>query len=165
VPDVLVETYHSMDGYPSRALASTRTDADGSYCLEGLPPGDKAYWLRACAKDMGGGTGWSVTVSDERPTQTDLTLLGKPPAEVWVDSTALAPLPSWRELPDPQCYGGSRLVLRAPRPTSTAELSIPFDVRADGQYGLRIACGLYATRHYWSPLESPVEDGPGAAPR
>lgn len=156
---VLVETYHSMDGYPSLALKSTRTEADGSYDLEGLPAGERAYWLRACADGMGGGTGWFVTVTNEEPTQTDLTLLGQPPAEVWVDSADLAPGAPWREVPDPQCYGGSRLVLRAPRQEQPAELSIPFSVRADGQAVLRIACGLYPTRHYWSPLAWRLDDG------
>lgn len=160
LPDVLVETYHSMDGYPSLALKSTRTEADGSYYLEDLPEGERAYWLRACAEDMGGGTGWFVTVADEQPAQTDLTMLGKPPADVWVDSAALQPGAPWRELPDPQCYGGSRLVLRAPRRTTGSGLSIPFTVRAEGQCCLRIGCGVYPERHYWSPLEWRVDDGP-----
>ncbi|MBM3476355.1 MAG: hypothetical protein FJX75_24040 [Armatimonadetes bacterium] len=159
VADTLVETYHSFDGYPSLALQSTRTDAEGRYLLEGLPPGEKAYWLRACREDCGGGTGWFVTVSQDRPTEYDLLLIDRPPAEVWIDSAALTLPSGWEEVPDPQCYGGSRAVIRTAEAPEPPELHCRLTIAQDGVYVLHIASGLYEKRHYWSPYSYSLDGG------
>jgi len=159
VAGATVETYHSMDGYPSLALASTTTDDEGWYHLAGLPPGEKAYWVRACRERCGGGTGWFVTVSDERPTRCDLSLLGHPPSAVWVDSPALGPRPPLEEVADPQCYGGSRAVLRLPANEQPPELRCSFTVPREGLYVLRLGSGLYPALHYWSPYVWRLDGG------
>jgi len=159
VADVAVETYHSMDGYPSKALAGTRTDREGRFTLEGLPAGERAYWVRACKDGCGGGTGWFVTVSDSRPTNCDLMLLDAPPAAVWMDSAALDAADPWQEIVDPQCYGGSRKVLRCDLSRAAGQsLECRFRVSA-GTYVLRVGCGLYPELHYWSPVAWRLDGG------
>ncbi len=160
-PGVLVETYHSMDGYPSLELRSARADDGGHYHLEGLPPGEKAYWVRACKEGYGGGTGWFVTVSETKPTRYDLLLLTAPPVAIRVDSTDAQAGPPWQEVEDPQCYGGSRLVFRD---TVEQQASVPpalctFSVPEDGTYVVHLASGLYPEPHYFSPFAWRLDEG------
>ena len=153
----IVETYHSFDGYPSVALASAITDAQGRYELTGLPPAEKGYWVRAVAEGMGGGTGWFVTVDERRPTKVDLALLRPPEASVWVDSQDAASPAVWEAVEDPQCYGGSRSVVRAGEPPDP--LRVAFETAGDGSYTLHIASGLHAQPHYWSAFEWRIDEG------
>lgn len=157
----LVETYHSMDGYPSLELKATHADDEGRYYLEGLPPGERAYWVRACKKGYGGGTGWFLTVSATQPTRCDLLLLTAPPIPIWVDSAATVAEGPWQEADDPQCYGGSRLVVRQ---TVEPGQSLPparcsFEVPEGGAYVLHLASGLYPEPHYWSPFAWRLDEG------
>ena len=158
VPDALVETYHSLDGYPSLALVATRSDADGRFLLEGLPPGEKAYWVRASKEGMGGGTGWFVTVSQEQPTEVDLYLVDRPASSVWVDSASLVLPEGWEEVADPQCQGGGRAVVRS-RAAEPPGIRCPVTVPEGGTYALHVASGLYEAPHYWSPYTYRLDGG------
>lgn len=167
VPGAKVEIYHSMDGYNSLVTRETLADAHGRYRFSGLPAGDKAYWLR-CSKDgYGGSTGWFVSVTDAGPTVQELYLIPAPRHDLWVDSSSVLRSHGFQPTDDPQCYGGSRLVVKQMRPAAErpewwAELEV--EVPREGDYVPYFAAGQYPAPYYWSDFAWSIDGaGPLAA--
>ncbi len=158
-----VEIYNSMDGYDSPVTRATVADGQGRFLLSDLPAARDGYWLRASADDHGGSTAWAVTVEDNKLTETELYLVSAPPHDVMIDSAAATELRGLRQIPDPQCFGGSRIEVKARLPVDTApaiSAAYGFEVTEAGEYTLRLAAGMHPTPHYWSDFLYGIDGGP-----
>jgi hypothetical protein len=148
-----VDIYDSMDGYNSLVTRETVTDARGRFTFQDLPAGEKAYWLRAGQPGFGGTTAWFVSVGNAKPTAVELWLVPPPRHDIWIDSASVSANRGFRRVEDPQCYGGSRLEVKATRPSSQhPEWSARFEFRVEQEadYVPYFAAGLYPEPHYWS---------------
>jgi len=165
-----VEIYNSMDGYNSLVTRQTVADARGRFAFSDLPSGERAYWLRAAKPGFGGATGWFVSVTDTAPTTQELYLVPAPRHDIWIDSAAMTntggallgpsgkgasakPPSGFRQVDDPQCYGGSRIEVKETRPSTERPswwAEFEFGVSQEADYVPYFAAGLYPQPHYWS---------------
>ena len=165
-----VEIYDSMDGYNSLVTRQTVADARGRFNFSDLPAGERAYWLRAAQPGVGGTTGWFVTVTDTAPSTQELYLVPAPRHDIWIDSAAMKttggallgksgqaatakPPTGFRQVDDPQCFGGSRIEVKETRPSTERPVwwaEFEFSVTQEADYVPYLAAGLYPQPHYWS---------------
>ena len=104
-----------------------------------------------------------MTVSDTEPSEAELSLVGAPRHDIWVDSADMAETNGFQQIDDIQCFGGSRIEFK-----ETAPGDEPFDRRAtfefeaprDADYVPHFAAGLYPTPHYWSDFWWAFDEGP-----
>lgn len=153
VPGAQVEIYHSMDGYDSPVTRQTLADQRGRFRFTDLPARERAYWLRAGKEGLGGSTAWFVSVSEGGPSTAELTLMDLPRHEIRIDSAQMTRGSGFRQVDDPQCYGGSRIEVKETRPASERPewwAEFEFEVARKADYVPHLAAGFYPAPHYWS---------------
>ena len=148
-----VDIYNSMDDYDSPVTRSTVADEQGQFVFTDLPPGEKAYWLRASMDGCAGSTAWFITVTEGKPAKVELYLTKAPPHDIWIDSADLADTVGFSQVADPQCFGGDRIEVKkalGPDETPNVRARFEFDVPRGGDHVPHLAAGLYPFSHYWS---------------